>query len=63
MILNCAICKCYQGELLKGKVHNKSVVLCDHCYNKAIVAINIADMASNQVKSEMPGFLADLFKR
>jgi hypothetical protein len=56
--LRCEHCSVYLGTIEKGKVKNKSVQLCEHCWTKASAAMAMAETARN---SSMPPFFKDLF--
>lgn len=48
MDLQCQKCKLTLGEMEKGKIRNGAVLLCSNCWDKAKLALEIADMASQQ---------------
>ena len=46
--LTCIKCGIFLGELNKGKIHLKAVLLCNCCWEKALAAISMAELAASQ---------------
>jgi hypothetical protein len=62
-ILICELCKKDMGEIELGKIRNHAIILCKYCWDKAKIAIEMAEMARSQAKDyDMPDFMKDLFK-
>ncbi len=62
--LVCKMCGKDMGEMIKGKIRNNAVILCNGCWERAKIAIDMAELAKNQAGSlDMPDFLQDLFKK
>ena len=57
IVFNCKMCGLSLGEMNKGKLKNKSVLLCIDCWNRAKIAIDI----SKHANESMPDFLKKLF--
>ena len=50
----------------KGKIRTGYIILCGRCWEKADIAIQMAEMVRNQTASsgyDMPDFLQDLFNK
>ena len=52
---NCRKCGAFLGEMTQGKIRNGSVLLCTACWERADLAIQMADMASKQGKEFFKG--------
>ncbi len=53
--LYCKKCFCFLGEMEKGKLHKKAILLCDGCWAKADIAMKIAEMTRNQSNDFLRG--------
>jgi len=60
MDFKCKKCGLNLGEMEKGKIRNKAVLLCDVCWDKAEAAMGVAEIAREQtpdfIKSFVKGF-------
>ena len=56
MDLKCEKCGLNLGEMEKGKIRNGAVLLCDHCWDRAKMALEVAEMA----RDGMPEFLKNM---
>ena len=50
--LNCEKCGLFLGELMKGPIRNGTKLLCNHCWEKADIAMQMADLATGQRKHD-----------
>ena len=55
MDLECKKCKLPLGEMEKGKIRNGSVMLCRNCWDKAEVAIDMAELVASQGRNMFDG--------
>ena len=55
--LNCEKCRLTVGEIEKGKIRKGAVVLCSLCWERVRLAVQVADVNTNDV----PDFLKGLF--
>ena len=65
----CHICKCYLGEMTRGKIKKEAVILCTECIDKYKAYKGVADIANvanmNGAKgtpNDMPDFFKEIFK-
>jgi len=65
--LNCKLCNKEMGEIEKGKIRTGYAVLCNECWERANIAIQMADLARTQSsqtpKYDVPDFLQGLFRK
>ena len=59
--LNCEICEKFLGEINKGGVRNGAVLLCDECWRRAKLAVDMADDTMRGAAREVPDVVKDLF--
>ena len=60
--LNCKLCNRFMGEIEKGKIRNESVVLCNECWDRSNIAIQMAELARSQKKDfDVPDFMKGIF--
>ena len=51
----CKMCNKYMGEMEKGKIRNNAIILCGACWEKAKIAVDMAELARNQARSASSG--------
>jgi len=57
--LNCTKCNKFLGEIIKGKIHNKTTLLCETCMEFYKTCESLANYNKTQ-KPDIPAFLNDL---
>ena len=58
---HCHKCNCYLGEVQKGKIKHKSVILCSSCFERYKILEDLQNYNNASKKSDsMPDFLKDL---
>ena len=57
MNLTCKKCGLNLGEMEKGKIRNKTVLLCDVCWEKADAAMGMAEIAREQTPDFIKSFV------
>jgi hypothetical protein len=55
----CVQCHVWLGDMSKGKLKNGSVLLCSGCWERAKLAIQMADLAATQGKEALKGKYPD----
>ena len=59
--LKCKKCSTFLGEMVKGsRIRHGSVFLCSTCWEKADIAIQMADLAATQGKNALKGDGSDV---
>ena len=53
--LNCHRCHSFLGEIEKGALRKGAVLLCKECWERADLAIQMADLAARQGKEALKG--------
>jgi len=53
--LYCKRCQRFLGELEKGAIRKGAVLLCKECWEKADIAIQMADLAATHGKEALKG--------
>jgi len=48
MDLQCHKCNLPLGEMEKGKIRNGSIMLCSRCWEKVILAVDMAELVASQ---------------
>ena len=52
---NCRKCGAFLGEMEKGRIRKGVAMLCPRCWEKAEVAIQVAELASSQGEEFLKG--------
>lgn len=61
--LSCEMCRRFLGEINKGGMRHGSVSLCEDCWDRARLAVDMADsvVGGCKVRDEVPEVVKDLF--
>jgi len=60
--LTCKLCGKSMGEMERGKIRNGYVILCNECWDRAEIAIEMAEMARKGFGgTSTPDFLKNIF--
>jgi len=51
----CIQCSTNLGEMTKGKLRHGSVLMCSACWERAKIAVEMADLAASQGKEALKG--------
>jgi len=59
-LLKCHKCSCGLGEMIKGKIHKDSVLLCAKCYDALKTLYDLDSYKKGTSKNDMPDFFKDI---